>query len=204
MALTRARSVVLWVLALEVAVLVATGVLLYFFYRPDAAAAWSDIDSVHTSITFGGLVRDVHRWTAYLTVWTTVLAALLLAIRAQRAESVPRGILLGGGLVLGVVAAQFTGYLLPWDQLALWQVTVGTNMMGYSPIFQNDQVRFVLIGGTEVAPSTLFKFFALHVALSVAVTGLTGLAWRRARRSPAVPPAMAPADDSAIEVPVGV
>ena len=58
----------------------------------------------------------------------------------------------------------FTGYLLPWDQLALWAVTVGTNMMGYTPVF-GEQVRFVLLGGVEIGTDTLLRWYVLHVLL---------------------------------------
>src|SRR5205085_1280336 len=58
----------------------------------------------------------------------------------------------------------FTGYLLPWDQLALWAVTVGTNMMGYTPVF-GQQVRFVLLSGVEISSETLLRWYVLHVLL---------------------------------------
>ena len=58
----------------------------------------------------------------------------------------------------------FTGYLLPWDQLALWAVTVGTNMMGYTPVF-GSQVRFVLLGGAEIGGPTLLRWYVLHVLM---------------------------------------
>ena len=72
--------------------------------------------------------------------------------------------------VIGVILLQFTlllsftGYLLPWDQLALWAVTVGTNMMGYTPVF-GEQVRFVLLGGVEIGTDTLLRWYVLHVLL---------------------------------------
>ena len=58
----------------------------------------------------------------------------------------------------------FTGYLLPWDQLALWAVTVGTNMMGFTPVF-GDQVRFVLLGGKQIGAETLLRWYVLHVLM---------------------------------------
>ena len=63
----------------------------------------------------------------------------------------------------------FTGYLLPWDQLALWAVTVGTNMMGYSPVI-GSQVRFVLLGGVEIGAETLLRWYVLHVLLFPFIT----------------------------------
>ena len=58
----------------------------------------------------------------------------------------------------------FTGYLLPWDQLSLWAVTVGTNMMGFTPVF-GDQVRFVLLGGKQIGAETLLRGYVLHVLM---------------------------------------
>ena len=63
----------------------------------------------------------------------------------------------------------FTGYLLPWDQLALWAVTVGTNMMGFTPVF-GSQVKFVLLGGQVIGTDTLLRWYVLHVLLLPFVT----------------------------------
>ena len=65
-------------------------------------------------------------------------------------------------LLLLTLLLSFTGYLLPWDQLALWAVTVGTNMAGFTPVFGNG-VKFALLGGVEVTGATLLRFYVLHV-----------------------------------------
>ncbi len=178
----RARSIVLALLTVEVAVLVTTGAVLYFAYRPDAADAWTDVSaSLSRDITLGSVMREVHRWAAWLAVATTMAAAVLLAVRTGPTEQVGRGLAVGVGLVIAVPAASFTGYLLPWDQLALFAVTVGTNISGYTWLRSGD-VRFVLMGGTEIAPATLLKWLVLHVVvLGGAVVGLVVLAWRRPR-----------------------
>ena len=67
------------------------------------------------------------------------------------------------------IGLSFTGYLLPWDQLALWAVTVGTNMAGYTPVF-GEEVRFVLLGGKEISPETLLRWYVLHVLFLPFVT----------------------------------
>jgi quinol-cytochrome oxidoreductase complex cytochrome b subunit len=67
-------------------------------------------------------------------------------------------------LLLLTLLLSFTGYLLPWDQLSLWAVTVGTNMAGYTPVFGN-QVRFVLLGGNEIGSNTLIRWYVLHVLM---------------------------------------
>ena len=69
---------------------------------------------------------------------------------------------IGVVLLMLTLLLSFTGYLLPWDQLALWAVTVGTNMMGYTPVF-GTQVRFVLLGGGEIGTDTLLRWYVLHV-----------------------------------------
>ena len=80
-------------------------------------------------------------------------------------------------MVVLVVLAVLTGYLLPWDQLALWAVTVGENLRGYLPLF-GDRVRFVLLGGAEVSPQTLLWWLLAHGLLAVLSTGLIIAAWR--------------------------
>ena len=76
---------------------------------------------------------------------------------------------LHGLMSKNVLLLSFTGYLLPWDQLALWAVTVGTNMMGYTPVF-GSQVRFVLLGGKEIGTDTLIRWYVLHVLFVPFVT----------------------------------
>ena len=69
---------------------------------------------------------------------------------------------IGVVLLLLTLLLSFTGYLLPWDQLALWAVTVGSNMAGFTPVFGNG-VKFALLGGSEVTGATLLRFYVLHV-----------------------------------------
>jgi len=75
------------------------------------------------------------------------------------------------------LAATFTGYLLPWDQLSLWAVTVGTNMRGYGPILHGHRVKYVLIGSTEVGTATFSRWFWVHtlVVPLVIAAALIGL-----------------------------
>jgi quinol-cytochrome oxidoreductase complex cytochrome b subunit len=80
-----------------------------------------------------------------------------------------------GVAVVGVFAS-FTGYLLPWDQLALWAVTVGTNMMGFMPIIRNSsQVQYVLIGGSQISVGTLRAWFFIHVLVVPVVLFAVGI-----------------------------
>ena len=111
--------------------------------------AWNDISNLQTSVTFGLLVRNMHRWGAHLMVLSVFLH--MARVFYHGAYKPPREFnwVIGVMLLMLTLLLSFTGYLLPWDQLALWAVTVGTNMMGYTPVF-GTQVRFVLLGGKEI------------------------------------------------------
>ena len=124
--------------------LTVTGIFLMFFYRPTAAQAWDDIATLKSSVTFGLLVRNMHRWAAHLMVLSVFLH--MARVFYHGAYKAPREFnwIIGVMLLQLTLLLSFTGYLLPWDQLALWAVTVGTNMMGYTPVF-GDQVRFLLL-----------------------------------------------------------
>ena len=198
--MARARTIVLWVLTLEVVMLAVTGAVLYFAYVPTATQAFGPGFPEAEGGELAELVRVVHRWASWLAVPTSLLLAVLLAVRSRPSERAGPGLALGGGLVLALLTASFTGYLLPWDQLALFSVTVGGNLSGYTWL-GNDDVRFVVMNGTEVAPRTVLKWLVLHaIALGAATTVLVALAWRRARAGAApdadeLPP---------LEVPAGV
>lgn len=144
--------------------LTVTGIFLMFFYRPTAAQAWTDIQTLETVVTFGGLVRNMHRWGAHLMVITVFLH--MSRVFYHGAYKPPREFnwVIGVVLLLLTLLLAFTGYLLPWDQLALWAVTVGTNMMGYSPVIGND-VRYILLGTKEIGSDTLLRWYVLHVLM---------------------------------------
>ncbi len=144
--------------------LTVTGIFLMFFYRPTAVSAWSDIKTLQTSIAFGLLVRNMHRWAAHLMVISVFLH--MSRVFYHGAYKAPREFnwVIGVVLLLLTLLLSFTGYLLPWDQLALWAVTVGTNMMGYSPMLGN-QVRFALLGSKEIGTETLLRWYVLHVLM---------------------------------------
>ena len=106
-----------------------------FFYRPTEALAWNNVQPLETAVWFGSLVRNMHRWGAHLMVLTVFLH--MSRVFYHGAYKAPREFnwVIGVILLTLTLLLSFTGYLLPWDQLALWAVTVGTNMMGYTPVF---------------------------------------------------------------------
>lgn len=178
--LSRARWILLTVLSAEVGVLVITGMALFFVYRPTASAAWSDlIDDRYTAeVQLAQAVRFVHWLASQLAMWTAIVVGILLALRPSRIRRWARPII-GAGIAVTTWAASFTGYLLPWDQLALWAVKVRSSMAGYRALF-GSEVRFVLIGGVEVSPATIVRWLLVHsVVLGPLLVGLVVLAWRR-------------------------
>jgi quinol-cytochrome oxidoreductase complex cytochrome b subunit len=145
-------------------ILLVTGMYLMFFYTPSVNAAYGDMQTLRTGIGFGQLIRNVHRWSAHLMV----LAAFAHLVRVFYAGAYkkPRQFnwVIGLGLLLVVLGFSFTGYLLPWDQLSYWAVTVGTNLVDYVPLLGH-LLRDLLIGGAQIGQATLLRFYALHVAV---------------------------------------
>ena len=144
--------------------LTVTGIFLMFFYRPTEAAAWPDIKTLETAVAFGSLVRNMHRWGAHLMVLSVFLH--MCRVFYHGAYKAPREFnwVIGVVLLLLTLLLSFTGYLLPWDQLALWAVTVGTSMAGYTPVF-GSSVKYVLLGSNEISGDTLLRWYVLHVLL---------------------------------------
>ena len=160
-------------------ILTASGVLLMFYYVPSAEQAYADMKDLEFVVTAGQLIRNVHRWAAHLMVAAVFLH--LCRVFYTGSYKPPREFnwVIGVCLLLVTLFLSFTGYLLPWDQLAFWAVTVGANIAGYAPIV-GDQLRFMLLGGNSVGQSALTRFYALHVMVLplVAALLLTIHLWR--------------------------
>jgi len=142
--------------------LTITGIFLMFYYTPSAETAYADIEALSTNVAFGSLVRNLHRWGAHLMVLSVFLH--MSRVFYHGAYKPPREFnwVVGVVLLLLTLLLSFSGYLLPWDQLALWAVTVGTNMAGFVPVV-GAQVKFALLAGVEVSAATLLRFYVLHV-----------------------------------------
>jgi quinol-cytochrome oxidoreductase complex cytochrome b subunit len=145
-------------------VLTITGVYLMFFYVPSATSAYSDILRIQSEIVFGLLTRNIHRWAAHLMVFFVFLH--MMRVFYHGAYKPPREFnwVVGVVLLLLTVLLSFTGYLLPWDQIAYWAITIGGNMANYFPIF-NRVGQLLVFGGIEVGQNTLLRFYVLHVIL---------------------------------------
>ena len=145
-------------------VLVWTGVLLMFYYVPSVERAYTTMKQIQLSVPLGQFTRNMHRWSAHGMVLVVVLH--MVRVFYTGAYQRPREFnwMVGVMLLLLTLGASFTGYLLPWDQLSFWAITVGTNIAGYAP-GAGPVMREFLLGGTEVGQNALIRFYTLHIAL---------------------------------------
>ncbi len=168
--------------ALLLAVLGVTGVMLLNNYTPVAPQAYLDILTLRSSVWFGEFLRNLHHWSANLLILVSGLH--LLRVFATGAYRPPRELnwIIGLGMLLLILGSNFTGYLLPWDQLAYWAVTVGTSIITYVPLV-GDSLSRVLLGGPEVSARTLLNFYSLHIAvLPLSLFGLMMFHFWRVRK----------------------
>jgi quinol-cytochrome oxidoreductase complex cytochrome b subunit len=152
-------------------ILTGTGVLLMFYYVPSTAQAYDRMKDLQFVVSAGLVVRNMHRWAAHLMVAFVMLH--LCRVFYTGAYKQPREFnwVLGVGLFLITLGLSFTGYLLPWDQLAFWAITVGTNIAGYAPVI-GPKLKFLMLGGNTVGQEALTRFYALHVIVLPAIGGL--------------------------------
>ncbi|RME75612.1 MAG: DUF4405 domain-containing protein [Chloroflexi bacterium] len=143
-------------------VLAVTGTLIMFYYVPSTELAYHNIIDLQTKVPYGQLMRNMHRWAAHGMVLIVVLH--MARVFYTGAYKPPREFnwIVGVVLLLLTLGASFTGYLLPWDQLSYWAITVGTNIAGYTPLI-GPKIRLMLLGGFEVGQNALTRFYALHI-----------------------------------------
>jgi quinol---cytochrome c reductase cytochrome b subunit, bacillus type len=152
-------------------VLTVTGVYLMFFYVPSVTRAYQDILSIENSVAFGTFVRNMHRWGAHLMVLTVFLH--MIRVFYHGAYKPPREFNWAIGVVLlfCTLWLSFTGYLLPWDQIAFWAITVGSQMATYAPLLSKEG-SFLLLGGVQVGQGTLIRFYVMHVIAFPLITAI--------------------------------
>ncbi|NIP79234.1 MAG: cytochrome bc complex cytochrome b subunit [Gemmatimonadetes bacterium] len=154
---------------------IATGILLLFYYRPSAEGAFESVQFLMAEVEFGWLIRSIHSWGAnlmILTLFVHLFSTLLLkAYRKPREITWMSGVALFG-LALGL---GFTGYLLPWNELAFFATRVGTEIPAVIPLV-GDFLKEVLRGGEDITGATLTRFYALHISvlpgLAIVIVGL--------------------------------
>ena len=163
-------------------ILTITGVFLMWYYIPSVEEAYWSIRFIETEVTFGQFMRNMHRWAAH----GMVIAVFLHMCRVfyTGAYKPPREFnwVIGVLLLTITFLLSFTGYLLPWDQLAYWAITVGTNIGSATP-FIGDQVRRLLLGAYDISQPTLIRWYTLHVIfLPLATIVLMSLHFWRVRK----------------------
>lgn len=188
-------------------ILVVTGILLMFYYVPSTTQAYDRMLDLRGSVAFGTFLRNMHRWSAHGMVAMVFLHMCRVFYTGSYKKPREFNWVLGVILLLVTLFLSFTGYLLPWDQLAFWAITVGTAIAGYAPVVGKD-IKFLLLGDATVGQEALLRFYVLHVAVLPAVlTLLVAIHFWRIRKDgglsrPAEEEAVAAAEPPVIAVSV--
>ena len=143
---------------------IATGILLLFYYRPSAEGAYESIQFLMAEVEFGWLIRSIHSWGANLMIFMAFVH--MISVMLLKAYRAPREItwMTGVGLLFVSMGLGFTGYLLPWNELAFFATRVGTEIPGVVPVV-GPFIRELLRGGEDISGATLTRFYALHVSV---------------------------------------
>jgi len=150
--------------ALLFVILAVTGLLLRFSYVPTPTDAYNSILALQNNSIFGSLLRNIHHWSAMLMVVTAFLHLLRVFYTGSIYYERKKNWYYGLALFAVVLAFNFTGYLLPWDQLSFWAVTIMTNIVEYIPFIGNGFAN-IIRGGETVNGNTLLNFYNFHTAL---------------------------------------
>src|SRR2546425_400311 len=144
--------------------LTITGVLLMFYYVPSVDRAWQTMHDIQSLQPFGFLLRNMHRWAAHGMVITVFLHMIRVFYTGSYKPPREFNWVIGTLLFFLTIFLSYTGYLLPWDQLALWAVTVGYEIARATPAV-GDEVSFLIFGGYQLGPDALLRFYAAHCLL---------------------------------------
>jgi quinol-cytochrome oxidoreductase complex cytochrome b subunit len=172
----------------------ATGILLMFYYKPYPEVAYWSIKDIHFVVPTGQFIRNIHRWAAQLMVVAVLLHMTRVFFTASYRAPREFNWVIGMGLLVVTLGLSFTGYLLPWDQLAYWAITIGANIaqsprevtdaLGITAWFDPGGLqRFILLGSDEIGEEALIRFYLLHVMiLPLALVALLGVHFWRIRK----------------------
>ncbi|HSP07929.1 MAG TPA: cytochrome b N-terminal domain-containing protein, partial [Acidobacteriota bacterium] len=149
------------------AILTLTGVMLMFLYVPSVERAYLSVKDLEFTVSFGWFIRSLHRISAHLMVAVVFLHMVRVFLTGAYKNGTashqnrPLNWIAGVVLLILTLLLSFTGYLLPWDQLAYWAITVGTNIASAAPVV-GEWIRFILLGGTTIEQNALIRFYVLH------------------------------------------
>ena len=163
-------------------ILVITGIPLMLYYHPSVPQAYADMKDLQFAVSAGVFLRNLHRWSAHAMV--LLVFAHMFKVFFRGAYRSPREFNWVIGVVLLIVTLflSYTGYLLPWDQLAFWAITVGSNILSAVPVL-GKKIRFLMLGGNTVNANALLRFYVLHcVILPLAAVLFIGVHFWRIRK----------------------
>src|SRR5208283_866227 len=152
-------------------ILAVTGVLLMFYYVPSTTQAYDRMLDLRGTVAFGIFLRNMHRWAAHGMVAVVFLHMCRVFLTGSYKRPREFNWVIGVLLFLLTMFSSFTGYLLPWDQLAFWAITVGTSIAAYAP-FVGKSMKFILLGDNGVGQEALLRFYVLHVVVLPLVVSL--------------------------------
>src|SRR5271155_5619621 len=160
-------------------ILVITGILLMLYYHPSVPQAYADMKDLQFVVSSGLFLRNLHRWSAQLMVF--LVFAHMFKVFYRGAYRTPREFnwVIGIVLLLVTLLLSYTGYLLPWDQLAYWAITVGSNISSAVPLV-GSKIHFLLLGGNQVNANALLRFYVLHCVILplIAILFIAAHLWR--------------------------
>jgi quinol-cytochrome oxidoreductase complex cytochrome b subunit len=163
-------------------ILTVTGILLMFYYVPSTTQAYDRMLDLRGSVAFGTFLRNMHRWGAHFMVAVVFLHMCRVFFTGSYKKPREFNWVIGVLLFLLTLFSSFTGYLLPWDQLAFWAITVGAAIAGYAPVV-GEEMKFILLGDYQVGQEALLRFYVLHIAvLPLLVTLLVMIHFWRIRK----------------------
>ncbi|GAB4364850.1 MAG: hypothetical protein Kow00128_06900 [Deltaproteobacteria bacterium] len=143
-------------------ILSITGILLMFYYIPHVDRAYQDMKDLEFVVSFGVIIRNMHRWAAHAMIIAVFLHMCRVYYTAAYREPREFNWVLGVILLLLTLFLSLTGYLLPWDQLAYWAITIVSNLIGVVPLI-GKKLRYMVLGGTIVGQNALIRFYVMHV-----------------------------------------
>ena len=147
-----------------VMLLVISGMLQLPAYTPDVGHAYDSVRAMYARGSFSGWIRNIHHWSGNALVLVVFLHLCRVFLTGAIREGSRKNWYIGLVLLTVVLFANFSGYLLPWDQLAYWAVTIFTSMLGYIPVVGEQGVT-LLRGGAEVGQPTLSIFYSMHIGI---------------------------------------
>lgn len=152
-------------------ILTITGILLMFYFVPHTERAYHDMKDIEFVVSFGMIIRNMHRWGAHGMVAIVFLHMCRVFYTASYRKPREFNWVLGISLLIITLMLSLTGYLLPWDQLAYWAITIVSRIIASTPLV-GEKIKYVVLGGTTVGQNALLRFYVLHCVVAPLIASL--------------------------------